>query len=529
MYYQRVTSVENGEMADGFATRRTFLRLLQLGTRNLLSATADSDVIVSRKTLGTLSARDFCSSSTSPGRPPKSRSSIAHTSPARPLKEVETVFSDIVKSLVPDAFSRKALIELKRALSSARNCAEFESALVGNSGLLFKRQPWLFFLDLLRYSSKPVHAIQVFEWKLRQPFTVFTSQEYALIIRVAGKLGMLEKAKALYEGMPTRGVRRTVDVENAHMYAHAYDAGKNDCGEALKVFEQLRKSTNDNAKPNLTSYNTALSCYSKLRHLQHLEKTFEELVTVGFSPTVETYNCLMLAYRRLGIWWRMEETFCLMQAMRLKPNGLTFRTLIRGYADASLLDRMEKTHEVMLKHRYPLRAATAEAVIAAFKKAGEFGKMEKILFSIKARGFQRNMSKLLVSSHAQKEEMECMEDMVDQLMRNGDVAFSPELAVTVIKAYFKRGEHERMQNFVEVADCCAWNLNRSFYNTLIYLYAKHGLYGAMEWYFERMLASKCRPNFRSFQIMFRAYQKGNMPAAAQEVLSEMKAMMHLHD
>lgn len=445
--------------------------------------------------------------------------------PSRPLEEVETVFSDIVKSMVPDALSRKALLELKRSLCSAHNPAHFDSVLSCHSNILFKPQPWLFFLDILRYSSNPAHAIQVFDWKLRQPNAVFTSQEYAVIIRVAGKIGMLEKAKALYQGMPIRGVHRTVDVENAYMYAHAYDAGENDCIEALNTFQELQKSTDINVKPNLTSYNTALSCYSKLRHLQHLEKTFEEMVTKECSPSVETYNCLLLAYRRLGIWWRMEEIFGRMQDASLKPNALTFRTLIRGYADAGLLDRMEKAYEVMLKHGYPLRAATAEAVIAAYKKAGEFAKMEKILFSIKARGFQRNMSKLMLNSHAHNGRMQCMEELVDQLMRSGDVAFSPELAMIVIKAYFNKGEHERIENFIEAADGCGWNLNHPFYNTLIYLYAKHGHYNAMEWYFERMLASKCQPNFRTFQIMFRAYQKGNMHEAAQEVLSEMKAMM----
>ncbi|KAI5070958.1 hypothetical protein GOP47_0014003 [Adiantum capillus-veneris] len=439
-------------------------------------------------------------------------------------EEVATVFSDLVQSMVPDAPSRKALFDLKRSLPSAQHPSDFASAISRHSALFLKPHSWLFFLEILGHGSNPAHAIQAFEWKMVQPNVDFTPQEYALVIRVAGKLGMLEKVKALYHGMPSRGVQRTIDVENAYMYAHTYDSVQNDCVEALKLFKCLRDGTDGIAKPNLTSFNIAMSCYSKLRHLQYLEKTFDELIGAGCSPSVQTYNCLMLAYRRLGFWWRVEEIFGLMQSASLKPNALTFRTLVRGYAASGLLDRMEKAHEAMLNHGYPLTATTAEAVIAAYKKAGELAKMERILFSMKARCSQRNMLKIMLSSHACNGKIDNMEVMVYKMMKSGDIPFSPQLAEIIVKAYFRNGEHEKIKTFVEAAQACEWNLNRSFFNTLIYLYAQNVDYVKMKWYFEKMVTARCRPNCGTFHIMHRAYSKGNMHKAAQDVLIGMRAM-----
>ncbi|MCO5564136.1 hypothetical protein L7F22_017792 [Adiantum nelumboides] len=461
----------------------------------------------------------FSGVTTSPASPPSpgTRSPVEQDSTSL---EVATVFSDLVQAMVPDTSSRRALFDLKRSLPSAEHPADFASALSRHSALLLNPHSWLFFLNILAHGFHPAHAIQAFDWKMVQPNVGLSPQEYALVIRVAGKLGMLEKVKALYFGMPSRGVQRTIEVENAYMYAHAYDSVQNDCVEALNVFKRLRGITDGTKKPDLTSFNIAMSCYSKLRHLQHLENTYDELVGTGYSPSVETYNCLMLAYRRLGFWWCVEEIFSLMQTASVKPNALTFRTLVRGYAIAGLLDRMEKAHEAMLNHGYPLRATTAEAVIAAYKKAGEFAKMDLILFGIKASRSQRKMSKLMLNSHACHGKIRSMEVLVDKVMRNGDLPFSPQLAEILVKAYFKSGEHERIKNFVEAAQVSEWNLNRSFFNTLIYLYAQNEGYAEMKWYFEKMLASGCQPNSRTFHIMHRAYLKGNMDRAAQEVLRE---------
>ncbi|KAH7439399.1 hypothetical protein KP509_04G059100 [Ceratopteris richardii] len=248
-----------------------------------------------------------------------------------------------------------------------------------------------------------------------------------------------------------------------------------------------------------------MSCYSKLRYLKHLEKLFDDLLDAGISPSVETYNCLMLAYQRLGFWWRMEEVFCEMQKGSLKANELTFKTLVRGYATAGLLDRMENAYEAMLNHGYHARATTTDSMIAAYKKAGEFAKMEAILFSMRAKRRQKQISKLMIKGHACGGRIESMELLLDEMMRNGDVDFSPQLATIIVKAYFKKGEHGKIKDFVVTAEQHKWNLNRSFFNTLIYLYAKEEEHAEMKWHFGRMIASGCLPNDRTFQIMYRTY------------------------
>ncbi|KAH7439397.1 hypothetical protein KP509_04G059100 [Ceratopteris richardii] len=289
------------------------------------------------------------------------------------------------------------------------------------------------------------------------------------------------------------------------MFAHSYDSTRNDCVEALSVFERLQETLDNRLKPNLTSYNIAMSCYSKLRYLKHLEKLFDDLLDAGISPSVETYNCLMLAYQRLGFWWRMEEVFCEMQKGSLKANELTFKTLVRGYATAGLLDRMENAYEAMLNHGYHARATTTDSMIAAYKKAGEFAKMEAILFSMRAKRRQKQISKLMIKGHACGGRIESMELLLDEMMRNGDVDFSPQLATIIVKAYFKKGEHGKIKDFVVTAEQHKWNLNRSFFNTLIYLYAKEEEHAEMKWHFGRMIASGCLPNDRTFQIMYRTY------------------------
>ena len=332
-------------------------------------------------------------------------------------------------------------------------------------------------------------------------------------------MGKLQVVKDLYSEMQGRGVEKTIEVENAYMFAHAYDTLHCDCEEALKVFERLReKGSSNDVKPNIVSYNVALSCYSKLKHLQFLEKTFKDMVEEGYSPSVETYNCLMLAYRRLGMWWRMEEVFCMMREALKKPNGLTFSTLIRGYASAGLLDRMESVYGEMLRRGIPLRSSTAEAMVSAYRKVKEFSKMETVLFSIKAKRYQLSMKKLMVRSHASNNHIPEMERLVDEAITNADVPFSPDLALIVLKTYFKKGEHEKLESFIQKAESCGWNLNRSIYNTLIYLYGKDCQYDKMEGYFERLSVSKCQPNLRTFQIMVRSYND-----AVQSVLCRMKA------
>lgn len=369
-------------------------------------------------------------------------------------------------------------------------------------------------MDMIRRGRRPELALQVFEWKRKQPDAVLDSREYSKMITLAGKLGQLNSADALYEEMKCRGVSRTIEVENALMLAHARNS---DDSKTLDMFAGMRENSNR----DLVSFNTAIASYSKLHHLNYLEKTFQELIEAECRPSLETYNCLMIGYRRLGLWWRMEEVFFLMRAVSCKPNSLTFTTLIRGYAAAKLLDRMEEVYEEMLRQGLQLRHSTAVIIVAAYTKAKEFQKIDNILSTLKAK----RLTTWTLKSHASNGRISDMEALVDEAMRNRKVQFSSRLAQTVIRAYFKKEAHDKIDRFLDRAGARGWNFNVSFYNTLMFLYINSGLFDNVKQCFESMLASKCWPNARTFEILSHAYQEGNMNEKGHDVFHKMKCAL----
>lgn len=434
--------------------------------------------------------------------------------------QVETVFQDLIKRMDDLALGR-LLLELKRSLQFAKTSQDVESILSQRQAALLGPdcECLLRLIDILRRGHTPALALHVFAWKRKQPPAVFGPREYSKVIGLAGKLGQLETADALYEEMDRRGVVRTIDVENSLMLAHAT---KGSLPKALQIFQRLKDNSGPDLKPNLISFNTALFSYSKMRHLIYLDKTFEELIEARLRPSLETFNALMLGYRRLGLWWRMEEVFLKMKEALCTPNGLTFRTLIRGYAAAKLPDRMEEVYKEMQKRKISLKHATAEVMVAAYRQARDFQKMEKIIFAVKSQRFRSKMTKCMLKSYAFNDQLHDMEALVHEAMKTKELSFSSRLAAVVIEAFFKKKAYEKIDIFLEGADACGWIISRSLYNKLIYLNGKAGFFDKMENYFNRMLDSGCLPNERTFKYLLSAYQTSNMKEKASWVLHRMK-------
>ncbi|KAK3211109.1 hypothetical protein Dsin_015815, partial [Dipteronia sinensis] len=139
------------------------------------------------------------------------------------------------------------------------------------------------------------------------------------------KIGNLEEAKQLFEGMEKRGVRPNIVTYNVLIDVYGK---KRKLEEAKLLFKEMK---NIGVRPDTIAYNTLIYEYRKKENLEETKRLFEEREKKGVRYDTATYTTTLIdGYCKKGKMTVAHKLRGVMEATGNKPNVYTYASLIHG-------------------------------------------------------------------------------------------------------------------------------------------------------------------------------------------------------
>uniref|UniRef100_A0A6P6GLD9 pentatricopeptide repeat-containing protein At3g53170-like n=1 Tax=Ziziphus jujuba TaxID=326968 RepID=A0A6P6GLD9_ZIZJJ len=361
-------------------------------------------------------------------------------------------------------------------------------------------------------------ALKIFGLLRMQHWYEPRCQTYTKLLMMLGKCKQPEQASVLFEIMLSDGLRPTVDVYTALVFAYG-QSGLLD--KAFSTVDDM-KSVSE-CKPDAYTYSILISCCTKFYRFDLIEHVLNDMSCLGIECTTVTYNTLIHGYGKAEMFELMEETLmgmiesssCLpdvftlnsfigaygnsgqidkmekwydeFQLMGIKPDIKTFNILIRSYGKSEMYDKMGSVIEFMEKRFYSPTIVTFNIVIEVFGKSGNVERMDAYFKKMKHQGMKPNSITYcsLVSAYSKAGLLKKVDSIMRQV-RNSDVILDTPFFNCVISAYGQAGDVQRIGEL-----------------------------------FLEMKESKCVPDNVTFATMIQAYNAQGMIEAAQDLESKM--------
>ncbi|KAL3697291.1 hypothetical protein R1sor_011367 [Riccia sorocarpa] len=392
------------------------------------------------------------------------------------------------------------ILVLLEAASTADEVQKILDDRIGDLGE--KRWPWLPLLDALQKGPKPHLAFDVFDWKMKK-LDGGDRKEYAKMISAAGRLNQLDKATALFKEMEERGVMRAPVTCNALISAYS----KNDqAAEAIALFKEMQESAE--CKPNLVTYNTLISMFSKLS-VQDMESYYQACKAAGFLPDKVTYNSMIWGYMRGGHFDKMEDLYDELVKTGNKPDPITFSALIIGFSKAGLLEKMESAFHHMQEEGYTINNMIAEIMVEFLAAERQFEKMErvmKIASSTPGMSCSSMVYSLAIQAYAETARIEQMEETLEKMFASRRLFTKSTVLDSVITAYAEMYNFEKLENLLARVKSLGWSYQLSTFHALIYEYGRTRQFDKMEDTFEEMTKTPdVAPTGQTYQLIAESY------------------------
>lgn len=221
------------------------------------------------------------------------------------------------------------------------------------------------------------------------------------LLTLYGYAGMFDRARELFDEMPSLGCPRTVKSLNAVMGAAV---ASERCADVPLLFEQLPGELS--VVPDVVSYDWLVDAYCRLGHLDDALGVLERMGEADLVPKVETHNKILNGLyekRRFGdaerVWGvmkegnvapnvasynakirglvlagEMEEATAVFDGLRgvgLEPNVDSFNALIKGFCEEKNVDAVDKLYGELSKYRFSANYVTYALMVPLLCEAGK--------------------------------------------------------------------------------------------------------------------------------------------------------------
>ncbi|KAL7101776.1 hypothetical protein ACP275_08G076000 [Erythranthe tilingii] len=100
-------------------------------------------------------------------------------------------------------------------------------------------------------------------------------------------------------------------------------------------------------KPDVYSYSSIMSCYSKANHLNKVVRFYEKMKSLGVKPDKKVYNAVIHALAKGKLLKEAHNVMKTMEDEGFKPDAITYNSLIMPLCKSRLLDEAQHAFDEM--------------------------------------------------------------------------------------------------------------------------------------------------------------------------------------
>ncbi|CAI9259560.1 unnamed protein product [Lactuca saligna] len=156
------------------------------------------------------------------------------------------------------------------------------------------------------------------------------------LINMYAKCGCIEKAREVFDEMPTRDSRTWSSMIVGYaVHGHADDA--------LRVFADMEKSQ---VKPNNVAFLGVLLACGHGQLVYEGQKHWDILLESGIQPSMEHYSCMVDLFCRANLF---QEAYTFIKNMPIDPDPVILRTFLVACKKNKNIEKGESTGQQLLK------------------------------------------------------------------------------------------------------------------------------------------------------------------------------------
>ncbi|KAH9570572.1 hypothetical protein CY35_02G048100 [Sphagnum magellanicum] len=324
-------------------------------------------------------------------------------------------------------------------------------------------------------------AREVFDSMLSSDIPVLV-YSYNAMIGAYGRNGNFKKAWRLYEDMVTRGIH--ADEITFNTLLNAVGRAGLPIEKAEKLFLSMKHK---GLLPSAQSYNTFLSVLSKAGHAERASTLIQEMCSTDATPNLVTYNTLLAMHAQTGKYKEGLEVYASLRAAGLEPNVVTFAGLIQLYSRTYKHQEAIDTFLEMKQSGCCPDSTIYSLMISVYGKAGLVEEAAHMFRQMQADGFKPNV-----------------------------VAWS-----SVIQAYGRLSMLQEVGKYYNEMLATGCQPDITLYNILLGAYGREGYSVQAAILFRKMIAQGVTPDAVSYNTMIQTYCKANQLADAESVYDQM--------
>ncbi|KAF9609325.1 hypothetical protein IFM89_015580 [Coptis chinensis] len=408
--------------------------------------------------------------------------------------------------LFPDVVTHRAVL---RILCERNMVSEVESVLeeMEKSGVPIDEHSLPVIIRMYTYLGMLDRAKVLFE--NRSIEGGFSSKTYAAIIDVYAEKGLHTEAEAVFFRKMDSLVHKK-DVIEFNVMIKAYGISKL-YNRAISLFRSMRSN---GTWPDECTYNSLVQMLSNGGLMDHAREFLAEMQDAGFKPHCSTFSAVIAGCTRLGQVSDAVDVYKEMISVGVKPNEVVYGSLINGFADAGMVEEALNYFHYMEEVGISANQIVLTSLIKAYSKVGCLEEAQKLY------GNMMNMeggpdivaSNSMLTLYADHGILGEAKLIFDKLKENGQadgVSF-----VTMTHLYKNMGMIDKaidisqeMQESDMLKDCAS-------FNAVLASYATNGQLRECTELLLQMIARKVSPDAGTFKIMFTVLKKAGAPPEA---------------
>ncbi|MBA0754702.1 hypothetical protein Gogos_019852, partial [Gossypium gossypioides] len=278
---------------------------------------------------------------------------------------------------------------------------------------------------------------------------------------------------------------------------------------SIKVFEWMKRQKNYCARTDI--YNMMIRLHARHKRTDQARGLFFEMQKWRCKPDVDTYNALIHAHGQVGQWrWAMNIMEDMLSAAKfyvfstrdvcklnvygqIPPSRSTYNNLINACGSSGNWREALKVCKKMTENGVGPDLVTHNIVLSAYKSGAQYSKAALSYFELmKGRHIRPDTTTLNI--------------IPDLTSLHSLASFTYILFAAVFHAMLAEGIQP----------------NNVSYNTLMAVYASHGMSKEAAAVFDQIKQNGFRPDVVSYTSLLNAYGRSQLPEKAREIFDMMK-------